>query len=257
MARFIVPSGYRGIGLLHRVTAPLRRVIELLDRSSGYRIGSSGHCIGSSDYWIGHRDTASGHRDIASRHRDTASRYRDIGDCVGPSEHRGLRGCRFCVPTTTCLRNLRLVRARRRVLGLFEWHGVCEMGSMTPGELRDRTRGFAVAVTREVRPLLGDVRTRHACEQLMRCASSVAANYRAAGVARTRPEFIAKLSVVLEEADEVVFWLEYMRDTDSPTQDRWVGLLAEANQLVRIFAASRRTVTSRTPPSPPPRLKRK
>jgi hypothetical protein len=84
----------------------------------------------------------------------------------------------------------------------------------------------------------------------MRAAMSVAANYRAAGLARSRAEFISKLSVVLEEADEVVFWLELLRETD-PTAKRWTTLLDEAGQLVRVFAASKRTVTRRTVPPKP------
>jgi four helix bundle protein len=79
----------------------------------------------------------------------------------------------------------------------------------------------------------------------MRAAMSVAANYRAAGLARSRAEFISKLSIVLEEADEVVFWLELLRETD-PTTERWRTLIDEARQLVKIFAASKRTITRHT-----------
>lgn len=62
--------------------------------------------------------------------------------------------------------------------------------------------------------------------QILRSVTSMAANYRAVGRARSKAEFIAKLGVVVEEADETVFWLE---------------LLDEANQLMLIFSASRRT----------------
>jgi four helix bundle protein len=113
---------------------------------------------------------------------------------------------------------------------------------MTPGELRERTRQFAILVVRTVKPALDQPYTKPAAAQLMRAAMSVAANYRAAGLARSRAEFISKLSIVLEEADEVVFWLELLRETD-PTTARWTTLIDEAGQLVRIFAASKRTVT--------------
>ena len=126
---------------------------------------------------------------------------------------------------------------------------------MTPAELRDRTRVFAVAVTRAVKPLFTDIRTRHSASQLMRAATSVAANYRATGLSRSRAEFISKLSVVVEEADEVVFWLDVLADTEPATAEIWSGLRSEAAQLVRIFAASRRTATTRAPQTPPTRPK--
>jgi four helix bundle protein len=116
---------------------------------------------------------------------------------------------------------------------------------MTPAQLRERTRQFAILVARTVRPALEQPYTKPAAAQLMRAAMSVAANYRAAGLARSRAEFISKLSIVLEEADEVVFWLELLRETD-PTMERWTTLIDEAGQLVRIFAASKRTVTRHT-----------
>ena len=126
---------------------------------------------------------------------------------------------------------------------------------MTPAELRDRTRVFAVAVTRAVKPLFTDIRTRHSASQLMRAATSVAANYRATGLSRSRAEFISKLSVVVEEADEVVFWLDVLADTEPATAEIWSGLRSEAAQLVRIFAASRRTATTRAPQTAPTRPK--
>ena len=74
--------------------------------------------------------------------------------------------------------------------------------------------------------------------QLQDCATSAAANYRAAGRARSRKEFVAKLGIVNEEADEMVFWLEFMRESALASGDELTRLLGEACELRAIFAAS-------------------
>jgi four helix bundle protein len=78
-------------------------------------------------------------------------------------------------------------------------------------------------------------------KQLLRSGTSVAANYRAVCRARSRDEFIAKLGLVIEEADETAFWLEFLADTGMVAKRRLESLLAEANELVAIFVASRKT----------------
>jgi four helix bundle protein len=114
------------------------------------------------------------------------------------------------------------------------------MSDMTPAELRDRTRRFANAVSKEVRPLFGRAETRHAADQADRAAGSAAANYRAACLAQTKATFISKLSLALEEADETVFWLEKI-DASEPSSQARTDLIKEAGELARILAASRRT----------------
>ena len=79
------------------------------------------------------------------------------------------------------------------------------------------------------------------CNQILRSATSMAANYRAVGRARSKAEFISKLGVVIEESDETVFWLELMADSGIVKPEKLSDLLAEANQLLAIFSASRRT----------------
>ena len=74
---------------------------------------------------------------------------------------------------------------------------------------------------------------------------SMAANYRAACRARSRSEFFAKLSIVVEEIDETVFWLEMLVDGQIVPEPKMRQLLKEANELVAIFAASRRTMRER------------
>jgi four helix bundle protein len=78
--------------------------------------------------------------------------------------------------------------------------------------------------------------------QLLRSATSVAANYRAACRARSRPEFLAKLGIVVEEADETVFWLELLADAGLISRSLLSEVADEASQLLAIFAASQLTV---------------
>jgi four helix bundle protein len=69
----------------------------------------------------------------------------------------------------------------------------------------------------------------------------MAANYRAAGRSRSKAEFVAKIGVVIEEADETVFWLEMLADSGLVRPQKLTKLQIEANELLAIFAASRRT----------------
>jgi len=75
-------------------------------------------------------------------------------------------------------------------------------------------------------------------KQVLRAGTSVAANYRAVCRARSRAEFVSKMGVVVEEADETVFWLEILVETGIVPRVRMENLLAEANELLAIFAAS-------------------
>lgn len=77
--------------------------------------------------------------------------------------------------------------------------------------------------------------------QLSRSATSVGANYRATCRARSKAEFIAKVGVVEEEADESVFWLEMIAERNILPAKRLESLIAEANELTAIMAASRKT----------------
>lgn len=78
-------------------------------------------------------------------------------------------------------------------------------------------------------------------KQLLRSGTSVAANYRATGRARSRAEFAAKMGVVVEEIDETVFWIEMLADSGVVKRARLEDLLKEARELLAIFAASQRT----------------
>ena len=112
---------------------------------------------------------------------------------------------------------------------------------MTPKELKDRTKRFAVDVIRLCRELPRTLDATRVGSQLIDAATSVAANYRAACRARSRPEFIAKLGVVLEESDVSLFWLELMVDANLVTKLRAERLLKEADELTAIFTTSVKT----------------
>jgi four helix bundle protein len=113
---------------------------------------------------------------------------------------------------------------------------------MTPQELRERTWQFSRRTRRFCRPLLHDIETVDAARQLRRAASSAASNYRAACIARTTRNFIAKLDIVLEESDEADFWATDLDDAGLKSRELdWI--IDEARQLTRIFAASRRTAS--------------
>jgi four helix bundle protein len=75
-------------------------------------------------------------------------------------------------------------------------------------------------------------------KQLLRCGTSVAANYRAACRGRSRAEWIAKIGLVVEEADETVFWLEMLSDCDIVPSQHCEDILKEAHELSAIFTAS-------------------
>jgi four helix bundle protein len=120
---------------------------------------------------------------------------------------------------------------------------------MTPEQLRKRTAEFAVGVAALAKPLFSRPETRSAASQLTNAASSVAANYRVAGRARSRAEFVSKIVVVLEEADEAAYWLEHLVATSAVPAGDADNIHREALELVKIFAAARRTLDHALPPS--------
>ena len=112
---------------------------------------------------------------------------------------------------------------------------------MTTDELKARTKRFALRVMTLVEALPNTVRGRVIPNQIMRSATSVGANYRAACRARSRAEFISKIGVVEEEADETAFWLELIIESKIRRSKQIAPLLDEANELVAIMAASRKS----------------
>ena len=114
---------------------------------------------------------------------------------------------------------------------------------MTERELLDRTKQFALRVLNLVGALPRTIQGKAVAAQLIRSGTSVAANYRAACRARSNPEFIAKLGVVEEEADESAFWLELIIETDLLAAAKVRPLLTEAGEIVTIMASSKKTAS--------------
>jgi four helix bundle protein len=111
-------------------------------------------------------------------------------------------------------------------------------------ELRNRTKQFALRIIRLFRSLPRSTEAQVLGRQLLRSGTSVGANYRAAGRARSKAEFISKIAIVVEEADETIFWLECLVESGIVKEVLLTDLLKEANELVAIFAASLRTARS-------------
>jgi four helix bundle protein len=112
---------------------------------------------------------------------------------------------------------------------------------MTKSDLIERTKQFALRVIKLVGELPRTIEGRAIASQLMRSGTSVAANYRAACRARSKPEFIAKLGTVEEEADESAFWLELIIDAGLMSDSKIRPLLNEASEIVAIMASSKKT----------------
>ena len=112
-------------------------------------------------------------------------------------------------------------------------------------DLRQRTMAFAVSVFRFCRTLPHTSEAWDVLRQLRRSASSVAANYRAAKRASSDALFLAKIAVVVEEADEAGFWLEFLVEIELSSRQKTAALAREASELVAIFTASRKTAEER------------
>ena len=112
---------------------------------------------------------------------------------------------------------------------------------MDKEELKKRTKKFALDTIKLIEDFpktkTGDVIGR----QLLRSATSVGANYRAACRARSQADFISKLGIVEEESDESLFWLELTTEAGLISKDKTSALMSEADELTAIFTASRKT----------------
>jgi four helix bundle protein len=114
---------------------------------------------------------------------------------------------------------------------------------MTPQELRDRTDRFSVDIIKFCRSCPDDHLTRRILTQLQDAGTSVASNYHAACRAQSRKQFIAKLSIALEEADECVGWLHKLGATGLASGPVFSALQQEAWELTAILSASRKTAS--------------
>src|SRR5471030_1802124 len=110
---------------------------------------------------------------------------------------------------------------------------------------KNRTKKFVVDNIKFYRTLPKSEEAKIIGRQLLRSSSSVGANYRAACRSRSQAEFHSKLSTVVEEADESVFWMEVLVEAEVVGQSTISVLHDEANQILKIAAASRKTVSKK------------
>jgi len=107
--------------------------------------------------------------------------------------------------------------------------------------IKQRTKIFAIRVIRLVDSLPQTVSAQVIAKQIVRSSTAVAANYRASCRARSQAEFIAKLGIVEEEADESLFWLELLVESGIVKKEKLELLMAEANELTSIIVSSIKT----------------
>jgi four helix bundle protein len=114
-------------------------------------------------------------------------------------------------------------------------------------ELKKRTKDFAHRCVKLSMALPDTPIGRHVRSQLIRCSTSVGANYRAVCIAQSKTDFAFKLSIVTEEADESAYWLEFIIYEKLLSEKLVVPLLKEAEEPTKIFIKSRKTVKNRSP----------
>jgi len=106
-----------------------------------------------------------------------------------------------------------------------------------------RTKKLAVNTLKLFRRLKPSEESRIISRQLMRSSASVASNYRAACRARSRAEFYSKMSIVVEEADETVFWLEILEETELIAKEEIINLKQEITEILSVVARARKTAS--------------
>ncbi len=112
---------------------------------------------------------------------------------------------------------------------------------MNPEELKARCKQFSLRVIRLVRALPDDRVSRPIANQLIRSGTSVAANYRAACLAKSPADFTSKIGTAVEEADESALWMELIIEDGILPAEKVTSLWQEATELTAIFCASIKT----------------
>jgi four helix bundle protein len=112
---------------------------------------------------------------------------------------------------------------------------------MEKRDLKERTKNFALKVIRVVEMLPKGRITDILCRQLMKAGTSVGANYRAACRAKSTADFISKMGIVEEEADETIYWMELLIEAGLIQKDNLIPLLDEANQILAMTVSSIKT----------------
>ena len=120
------------------------------------------------------------------------------------------------------------------ILGLIKQAGLPEMWQLTPDQAREQ---YALRVAKLADALPRKPSGFAIAKQMARSGTSAAANYRAACLARSKAEFIAKAGDCLKEIDETGYWLELLVDEGFVPERRMRSLLQETEELIAIFTS--------------------
>jgi four helix bundle protein len=112
---------------------------------------------------------------------------------------------------------------------------------MTKEKLKERTKKFALMIIKLIEELPDTLAGRTIGKQIIRSGTSIAANYRTACRARSNADFISKITIVEEECDETLFWLELIAEANLLKNERLHDIVKEADELTAIFTASGKT----------------
>lgn len=116
---------------------------------------------------------------------------------------------------------------------------------MTSDELKIRTKKFSLMIIDLVEKLPNTISSRAISNQIVRSGTSVGANYRAVCRARSDREFVAKMTIVIEEADETLFWIEILQEKKWVDYSELNLIWKEGNELTAIFVSSIKTIKFR------------
>jgi four helix bundle protein len=116
---------------------------------------------------------------------------------------------------------------------------------MDSSQLKNRTKKYSITILDLVEKLPNTISGRAVSNQIVRSGTSVGANYRAVCRARSDREFIAKMSIVIEESDETLFWLEIILEKEWLNKSKIDIIWKEGNELTAIFVSSMKTIKDR------------
>jgi len=116
---------------------------------------------------------------------------------------------------------------------------------MTTSELKSRTKNFSLMVIDLVEKLPNSISVRVIANQIVKSGTSVGANYRAVCRSRSDREFVSKMNIVLEEADETLFWIEIIMAKQWISNPELEIIWKEGNEITAIFVSSLKTVNDR------------
>jgi four helix bundle protein len=117
---------------------------------------------------------------------------------------------------------------------------------MDADDLKDRIKDFAHRCVKLALALPNTALGNHIRGQLIRCSTSAAANYRAVCIAQSKPAFVSKLGITIEETDESCFWMEFIIHEKLLQEKKVLPLLQEGRELTSILVSSRKTARGLT-----------